>query len=57
MNLYRMSQLGGRLPAYDGQKSLFTAGPLPFSSKSFDIVLNEEEDGGGGGGGGQRYFI
>ncbi|KAM0946817.1 hypothetical protein DsansV1_C08g0079561 [Dioscorea sansibarensis] len=54
VNLYRMSQLGGRLPAYDGQKSLFTAGPLPFSSKSFDIVLNEEEDGSGGGG--QRAF-
>ncbi|KAJ0968996.1 hypothetical protein J5N97_021873 [Dioscorea zingiberensis] len=50
VELYKVSQLGGRLPAYDGQKCLFTAGPLPFKTKSFNITLSEEEDGGGGGG-------
>ena len=30
VKLYRESHLGKRLPAYDGRKSLYTAGPLPF---------------------------
>ena len=29
VNLHKQ-YLGGRLPVYDGKKSLFTAGPLPF---------------------------
>ncbi|XP_019705740.1 protein argonaute 1A isoform X1 [Elaeis guineensis] len=45
VKLYRESHLGGRLPAYDGRKSLYTAGPLPFTSKNFEITLSEEEDG------------
>lgn len=44
---YRESYLGGRLPAYDGRKSLYTAGPLPFSSREFEILLVEEDDGSG----------
>ncbi|KMZ67758.1 Protein argonaute 1A [Zostera marina] len=44
VNLYRQSILGGRLPAYDGRKSLYTAGPLPFSTKEFNIILLDEED-------------
>ncbi|KAK6128215.1 hypothetical protein DH2020_038041 [Rehmannia glutinosa] len=42
------SHLGTRLPVYDGRKSLYTAGPLPFGSKDFKITLIDEEDGPGG---------
>ncbi|KAL2533071.1 Protein argonaute 1 [Abeliophyllum distichum] len=48
VKLYRESHLGRRLPAYDGRKSLYTAGPLPFVSKEFRIILLDEEDGPGG---------
>lgn len=48
VRLYRESHLGRRLPAYDGRKSLYTAGPLPFISKEFKITLLDEDDGSGG---------
>ncbi|XP_031104991.1 protein argonaute 1 [Ipomoea triloba] len=48
VRLYRESHLGRRLPAYDGRKSLYTAGPLPFVSKEFKITLIDEEDRSGG---------
>lgn len=48
VRLYRDSHLGKRLPAYDGRKSLYTAGPLPFISKDFRITLVDEDDGSGG---------
>ncbi|KGN63969.1 protein argonaute 1 [Cucumis sativus] len=48
VKLYRVSHLGDRLPAYDGRKSLYTAGPLPFTSNEFRITLFDEEDGSGG---------
>ena len=57
VTLYRNSHLGGRLPAYDGRKSLYTAGPLPFTSMTFEITLQDEEDRLGSGQGGQRYVI
>ncbi|KAK6926677.1 Argonaute, linker 1 domain [Dillenia turbinata] len=44
VNQYRQSHLGGRRPAYDGMKSLYTAGPLPFQSKDFTITLVERDD-------------
>ncbi|XP_010940262.1 protein argonaute 1A [Elaeis guineensis] len=44
---YKESYLGGRLPAYDGRKSLYTAGPLPFTSREFHIALIDEDDGSG----------
>ncbi|KAG8074533.1 hypothetical protein GUJ93_ZPchr0006g42628 [Zizania palustris] len=47
VKLHKTSYLGGRLPAYDGRKSLYTAGPLPFTSKEFRISLLEEDDGSG----------
>ncbi|CAM0947478.1 unnamed protein product [Alopecurus aequalis] len=47
VNLHRASYLGGRLPAYDGRKSLYTAGPLPFTSKEFHITLLDDDDGSG----------
>ncbi|EEC74305.1 hypothetical protein OsI_09567 [Oryza sativa Indica Group] len=47
VNLYKASYLGGRLPAYDGRKSLYTAGPLPFTSQEFQITLLDDDDGSG----------
>lgn len=41
---YRESELGMRLPAYDGRKSLYTAGELPFAWKEFTVKLIDEED-------------
>ncbi|XP_043692364.1 protein argonaute 10-like [Telopea speciosissima] len=45
VKLYKESDLGKRLPAYDGRKCLYTAGELPFTSKEFNIKLVEEDDG------------
>lgn len=53
VKLYRETHLGKRLPAYDGRKSLYTAGPLPFISKEFKIVLTDEDDGSGN----ARYIL
>ncbi|KAI4374458.1 hypothetical protein MLD38_012451 [Melastoma candidum] len=47
VDLYKESLLGNRLPAYDGRKSLYTAGPLPFQSKEFRITLIGDEEGAG----------
>jgi len=47
VNLHKQSYLGGRLPAYDGRKSLYTAGPLPFPSQEFHITLLDDDDGSG----------
>ncbi|GAY65854.1 hypothetical protein CUMW_244220 [Citrus unshiu] len=43
INLYRLTHLGGRIPAYDGMKSIYTAGPLPFQSKEFIIELPDSD--------------
>ncbi|CAL5412444.1 unnamed protein product [Camellia sinensis] len=43
--LYRESHLGKRQLAYDGRKSVYTAGPLPFSSKDFVIKLVDQDRG------------
>ncbi|KAK2643502.1 hypothetical protein Ddye_025265 [Dipteronia dyeriana] len=40
--LYSESHLGKRMPAYDGRKSLYTAGPLPFDSKEFVVILDQD---------------
>ena len=45
VRLYKESDLGMRLPAYDGRKSLYTAGELPFAWKDFKIKLVDEDDG------------
>ncbi|KAL1820630.1 hypothetical protein ACET3Z_015499 [Daucus carota] len=47
VRLYQASLLDNRLPAYDGRKSLYTAGPLPFVSKEFKITLTDDDDGTG----------
>jgi hypothetical protein len=48
VTLYKETHLGNRLPAYDGRKSLYTAGPLPFQNREFRITLTDEDDGTGG---------
>ncbi|XP_010247717.1 PREDICTED: protein argonaute 5-like isoform X2 [Nelumbo nucifera] len=40
---YRQSHLGNRRPVYDGKKSLYTAGSLPFSSKEFVVKLVDKD--------------
>ncbi|CAN6439599.1 unnamed protein product [Victoria cruziana] len=45
VKLYRESDLDMKLPAYDGKKSLYTAGVLPFTSKEFIVKLVDIEDG------------
>lgn len=45
VRLYKESDLGMRLPAYDGRKCLYTAGELPFSWKEFNITIVDEEGG------------
>ncbi|KAJ6801017.1 protein argonaute MEL1-like [Iris pallida] len=42
VTLYKDSHLGMRIPAYDGRKSLYTAGELPFTSEKFKINLTGE---------------
>ncbi|KAI5005322.1 hypothetical protein ZWY2020_032565 [Hordeum vulgare] len=37
--------LGGRLPAYDGRKNLYTAGELPFNTKEFEVTLPDKNPG------------
>ncbi|KAJ7982588.1 Protein argonaute [Quillaja saponaria] len=41
LETYRQSHLGDLLQAYDGRKSLYTTGPLPFVSKDFEINLDK----------------
>lgn len=45
VRLYKESDLGMRLPAYDGRKGLYTAGELPFAWREFKIKLVDVEDG------------
>ncbi|XP_022144917.1 protein argonaute PNH1-like isoform X2 [Momordica charantia] len=42
---YRSTELGMRLPVYDGGRNLYTAGLLPFTSKEFTVILAHEEEG------------
>ncbi|CAK9329549.1 unnamed protein product [Citrullus colocynthis] len=42
---YRSTELGMRLPVYDGGSNLYTAGLLPFISKEFTVILANEEEG------------
>ncbi|KAL8485113.1 hypothetical protein ACS0TY_027417 [Phlomoides rotata] len=44
IKVYKESDLGMKLPAYDGRKGLYTAGELPFTWKEFTVKLIDEED-------------
>ncbi|KAJ1701044.1 hypothetical protein LUZ63_000823 [Rhynchospora breviuscula] len=41
--VHKDSFFGGKLPAYDGRKSIYTAGSLPFESKDFVVKLKDKE--------------
>lgn len=46
--MYGETHLGKRIPAYDGRKSLYTAGALPFESRDFVVELDKDlRDGSG----------
>lgn len=45
VKLHRDTDLGKRLPVYDGREALYTAGVLPFISKEFTVTLAEEDEG------------
>ncbi|KAK1586824.1 hypothetical protein Q3G72_006446 [Acer saccharum] len=42
-HLFGKAHLGNRIPAYDGRKSLYTAGPLPFNSETFNFELKQDQ--------------
>nr|CAB3447460.1 unnamed protein product [Digitaria exilis] len=44
IKLHGRTALGGKLPAYDGRKSLYTAGALPFESEEFVVTLVDSEE-------------
>ncbi|XP_026414046.1 protein argonaute MEL1-like [Papaver somniferum] len=48
VGLYRASHLGNLQPVYDGRKSLYTAGPLPFQGMEFIVDLADKEQTKGG---------
>jgi eukaryotic translation initiation factor 2C len=41
-NKHRATSLGGTLVAYDGSKSLYTAGELPFKVMDFSVKLGKD---------------
>lgn len=41
-HVYGASHLGGRLPAFDGVKNLFTAAPLPGQSFDFEVSVPDD---------------
>ncbi|KAE9601850.1 hypothetical protein Lal_00040839 [Lupinus albus] len=45
VKLHRNTDLGKRLPVFDGRRNLYTAGLLPFRYKEFSILLNVEDEG------------
>ncbi|KAJ9140921.1 hypothetical protein P3X46_031512 [Hevea brasiliensis] len=44
VKLHRETDLGMRLPVYDGGRNLYTARSLPFFSKDFTVTLVHEEE-------------
>ncbi|XP_045829694.1 protein argonaute PNH1-like [Trifolium pratense] len=44
VRLHRNTELGRKLPVYDGGRNLYTAGSLPFTHKEFNIVVVNEDD-------------
>ncbi|KAI9076228.1 hypothetical protein K1719_041801 [Acacia pycnantha] len=44
VEMHRVSHMNKRIPAFDGRKSLFTAGPLPFVSKEFVVKLVAKDE-------------
>ncbi|MED6206019.1 argonaute 5 [Stylosanthes scabra] len=40
---YLKTNLGNRIPAFDGNKNLYTAGALPFESQGFVVKLSDDD--------------
>ena len=47
VRLHRNTDLGMRLPVYDGGRNLYTAGLLPFAFKEFTILRSKDDEGTG----------
>ncbi|XP_019192368.1 PREDICTED: protein argonaute PNH1-like [Ipomoea nil] len=41
---HKETELGNRLPVYDGRRMLYTAGLLPFNTKDFIITLADDDE-------------
>uniref|UniRef100_A0ACD5UMP7 Uncharacterized protein n=1 Tax=Avena sativa TaxID=4498 RepID=A0ACD5UMP7_AVESA len=54
---HQHTSLGGRLPAYDGRKSLYTAGELPFNTKEFEVNLSDNKTGSSGPRRERKYMV
>ncbi|XP_024310310.1 protein argonaute 18 isoform X1 [Brachypodium distachyon] len=54
---HQHTSLGGRLPAYDGRKTLYTAGQLPFNSKEFEVILSDNKTGSSGHSRERKYVV
>ncbi|CAN4094334.1 unnamed protein product [Withania somnifera] len=44
VKLHKDSELGKRIPVFDGRRTLYTAGVLPFNSKEFTITLGDDDE-------------
>lgn len=44
VKLHGDTDLGTMLPVYDGRRSFYTAGPLPFTLKDFSITLADLDE-------------
>lgn len=44
VKLHKDSDLGKRIPVFDGRRTLYTAGLLPFNAKDFSIVLADDDE-------------
>ncbi|MED6110017.1 Protein argonaute PNH1 [Stylosanthes scabra] len=47
VRVHKNTELGMRLPVYDGGRNLYTAAMLPFTYKEFTILLTEDDDSNG----------
>lgn len=44
VKLHKDADLGKRVPVFDGRRTLYTAGLLPFNSKEFTITLGDDDE-------------
>lgn len=44
IKVYRESDLGMKSPVFDGARNLYTASPLPFAVKDFNVTLVLEDE-------------
>lgn len=44
VKLHKDVDLGKRIPVFDGRRTIYTAGLLPFNSKEFTITLGVDDE-------------